>query len=194
MKSLKHLRIIVLLLLAGIALPAHCQEGSGNGISSGRRFVRRTTDAAFLLPAAAGVAIGVATHDNTGLLQLGISTASTLAINYGLELSINKHRPDGTGHHAFPSTHTALAFDGATFLQKRYGWKAGVPAFALATYVAWGRVYAKRHDAWDVLAGAAIGTGCALLLTHKRKTPCTISAAPMLTSEGGKGFMVNVTF
>ena len=32
--------------------------------------------------------------------QLGLSTATCLALNYGLELCIKKDRPDGTGHHA----------------------------------------------------------------------------------------------
>ena len=51
------------------------------------------------------------------------------------------------------------AFDGATFLMRRYGWKWGVPAYAVSCYVAWGRVHANKHDWWDVLGGAAIGAG-----------------------------------
>ncbi|MBR1594857.1 MAG: phosphatase PAP2 family protein [Alloprevotella sp.] len=187
-------RFLLMVLLAATTVPALSQQTDVAGLSSGRRFVRRTTDLACLLPAATGVALGITYKDKAGLLQLGVSTASTLALNYGLELSIRKRRPDGTGHHAFPSTHAALAFDGATYLQKHYGWTWGVPAYAVATYVAWGRVYAKRHDAWDVLAGAAIGTGCAFLLSREYEQVCTVSAAPMLTGDGAKGFMVNVTF
>lgn len=188
-------RAILLLLTFSISIPSFSQgDGKGMDIGRGRRFVRHTTDVACLLPTAAGVTLGLLAHDRQGLFQLGVGTASTLALNYALELSIRKRRPDGTGHHAFPSTHTALAFDGATYLQKRYGWQFGIPAYAVATYVAWGRVYTKRHDAWDVLAGAAIGTGCAFLLTRHYSQGCSLSASPMVTSDGARGFMVNVTF
>lgn len=140
------------------------------------------------------MAFGIYADDKQGLFQLGLSEASTLAVNYALELSIRKKRPDGTGNHAFPSTHTAIAFAGASYLQKRYGWQFGVPAYAVAGFVAWGRVKAERHDVWDVLAGAAIGTTCGLLLTHRYSPTCTMTAAPMVTPEGAQGITVNVTF
>ena len=158
------------------------------------RALRTTTDVACVLPAAAGVTMGIIAKDHRGLLQLGLSEASTLAVNYALELSIRKQRPTGNGEHAFPSTHTAFAFAGATHLQKRYGWKLGVPALAVATGVAVGRVCAKRHDVWDVLAGAAIGTCSSLLLTKRYSNGTVMTAAPMLTPEGGQGISVNVTF
>jgi len=45
----------------------------------------------------------------------------------------------------------------ATVVQEHFGWKGGVPAYALATYVAASRVQAKRHYLSDVAMGAAIG-------------------------------------
>ena len=121
------------------------------------QFVKKSTDILCLVPSATAAVNTIARHDRKGMLQLALSSATCIAVNYGLEAAITKERPDGTGKHAFPSTHTAAAFNGATFLTMRYGWKWGVPAYALATYVGWGRIYSDRHDIWDVLGGAALG-------------------------------------
>ena len=50
-----------------------------------------------------------------------------------------------------------MAFQGAAFLQRRYYWQYGVPAYALASYVGYSRVNNDHHDSRDVLAGALIG-------------------------------------
>ncbi len=81
---------------------------------------------------------------------------------------IDKERPDG-GHYSFPSGHTTSAFCGAAFLERRYGWKVGIPAYALAGYTGWSRVYAERHDWWDVLGGAVLGTTCSYIFTKAYK-------------------------
>ena len=75
---------------------------------------------------------------------------------YGLKYAIDAERPNGAGQ-SFPSGHTALSFTGAAFLNKHYGWKAGVPAYLAASYVGWSRVHSNNHYWSDVLAGAAIG-------------------------------------
>ena len=147
------------------------------------QFVKKSTDVLCLVPSATAAVNTVARHDRKGMLQLALSSASCIVVNYGLEAAITKERPDGTGHHAFPSTHTAAAFNGATFLTMRYGWKWGVPAYALATYVGWGRIYSDRHDIWDVLGGAALGAGTALIFTRPYKTQnAEISISPTFGS------------
>ena len=83
-------------------------------LTAQRKFVERSTDVLCLAPSATGLIKAIVEKDKKGILQLGLSSATTLAINYGLEAVIKKDRPDGTGHHAFPSTHTAVAFDGAS--------------------------------------------------------------------------------
>jgi membrane-associated phospholipid phosphatase len=55
----------------------------------------------------------------------------------------------------------------AAFLQRRYGWSYGVPAYAVATFVAYSRVESKRHWTSDVIAGGAIGIATNLVFTHK---------------------------
>lgn len=159
-------------------------------LSAQSKFVERSTDVLCLAPSATGLIKAIAEKDKKGILQLGLSTATTLAINYGLEAVIKKDRPDGTGRHAFPSTHTAVAFDGASFLLRRYGWLWGVPAYAVAAYVAWGRTYAKRHDWWDVLGGAAIGAGAAFIYTRPFVKKADVSIAPASFGDGGGISMV----
>ena len=147
------------------------------------QFVKKSTDILCLVPSATAAVNTIARHDRKGMLQLALSSATCIAVNYGLEAAITKERPDGTGNHAFPSTHTAAAFNGATFLTMRYGWKWGVPAYALATYVGWGRIYSDRHDIWDVLGGAALGAGTALIFTRKYQTQnAEISISPTFGS------------
>lgn len=153
----KRLTTFLISLLAALVLPLE---------SANAQFVEKSTDAACLLPSATGLGYTIANKDRKGFIQLGCGTAACLAVNYTMELCITKDRPDGTGHHAFPSTHTAIAFNGATFLMRRYGWKVGVPAYLLASYVAWGRVHADRHDWWDVMGGAAVGVGTAFIFAR----------------------------
>ena len=95
--------------------------------------------------------------DKQGTTQFYYSFASTVVATYALKTAIHKNRPDGSDNDAFPSGHTSMAFQGAAFLQRRYGWQYGAPAYALASYVGYSRVKNDHHDSTDVLAGALIG-------------------------------------
>ena len=109
-----------------------------------------------------------------GTYQFSKALAGTLALSYGLKYAINKERPNGENNLSFPSAHTSVAFASAGFIQKRYGWEYGIPAYAIAGYVGYSRIKAKKHDGWDVLAGAIIGTGMSYLFTKlliKTKIP-----------------------
>ena len=156
--------------------------------------LRYTTDVLCLLPDATALGVAFAKHDTEGMKQLGLSTATCLAINYGLELCIKKDRPDGTGHHAFPSTHTAVAFNGSTFLMKRYGWKWGVPAYVVSSFVAWGRVHSDRHDWWDVLGGAAIGAGSAFIFTRPFVKDVDVAISPAIFGDRAYGLTATIQF
>ncbi len=65
----------------------------------------------------------------------------------------------------FPSGHTSTTFQSASFIQRRYGWKYGIPAYALAAFTGYSRINAQKHDGWDVLAGAVVGIGSSYLFT-----------------------------
>jgi membrane-associated phospholipid phosphatase len=70
---------------------------------------------------------------------------------------VRRTRPDGSDNVSFPSGHTASAFATASVLQRHYGWKIGVPAYAFGAYVASARLAADKHHLSDVLMGAGIG-------------------------------------
>ncbi|MDE7180454.1 MAG: phosphatase PAP2 family protein [Muribaculaceae bacterium] len=128
--------------------------------------VKTSTDVLLVaLPASALVGTLVQ-KDWKGLLQGVETAATTLAATYILKYSIKERRPDGSDYHSFPSGHTSISFASAAYIQRRYGWAVGGPAYALATYVGWGRVFAKRHHWYDVVAGAAIGAGSAYIFTR----------------------------
>ena len=156
--------------------------------------LRHTTDVLCLVPDATALGVAIAKHDTEGLKQLGLSTATCLALNYGLELCIKKDRPDGTGHHAFPSTHTAVAFNGSTFLMKRYCWEWGVPAYVVSSFVAWGRVHTDRHDWWDVLGGAAIGAGSAFIFTRPFVKDVDVAISPTTFGDRAYGLTATIQF
>jgi membrane-associated phospholipid phosphatase len=78
------------------------------------------------------------------------------ALTLGLQYSTRRERPDHGSGFSFPSGHTSVTFATATVLQQ-FGWKAGLPAYALASYVAAQRVEVNRHYLSDVIFGAAVG-------------------------------------
>lgn len=117
-----------------------------------------------VLPAAAtGLTIGL--KDGSGALQLAKTTALTLVTTYVLKYAVNEERPNGKDY-SFPSAHASISFASAEFMCKRYGWKFGLPAYALASFVAYSRVEANQHYNQDVIAGAIIGIGSSCLFTR----------------------------
>ncbi|HKJ30857.1 MAG TPA: phosphatase PAP2 family protein [Balneolales bacterium] len=109
--------------------------------------------------------------DQEGRRQFYKSFFTNLAVTYALKYTINKARPEGHGDHSFPSGHTSAAFQGASYIQKRYGWNYGIPAYIGAAYVGWSRVEGEsdKHDVTDVLAGAAIGILSSYCFTNQYK-------------------------
>ena len=65
------------------------------------------------------------------------------------------------------SGHSSSAFATATVLQRHYGWKAGVPAYALGSYVALARMSWNKHHATDVVMGAGLGIAAGRTVTMK---------------------------
>jgi len=82
-----------------------------------------------------------------------------------LKYTVRRDRPDHSNDKSFPSGHSASAFSTATVLQRYYGWKVGVPAYALGSYVALARMSWNRHHASDVVMGAGFGIAAARTVT-----------------------------
>jgi membrane-associated phospholipid phosphatase len=98
--------------------------------------------------------------------------------------------PDGTRQsgYSFPSGHSATTFAAATVLQQHLGYKAGVPTYLIASYVAASRLHDNRHFASDVVFGAATGIVIGRSVTwHGRN----FYASPMLVPNGA-GVLVQV--
>jgi len=74
----------------------------------------------------------------------------------GLKMSFRRTRPDGE-RFSFPSGHASVTFASATVLQRHFGWRVGIPAYAVATYVASSRIQEQRHYLSDVAFGAMLG-------------------------------------
>jgi hypothetical protein len=93
-------------------------------------------------------------HLGLDLLRAQILTQT---ITYGLKVTVQRERPDGTDGYSFPSGHASTAFASATVLQRHLGLKAALPTYAIATYVAASRLYENRHHLSDVAFGATVG-------------------------------------
>jgi membrane-associated phospholipid phosphatase len=118
----------------------------------------------YALPAAT-LATTFIIGDTKGSWQFAKGLLLTEAITYGLKLAINKPRPDQSNKNSFPSGHTSTVFHSASFIHQRYGVTYSIPAYALASFTAFSRIYAEKHDGWDVLAGAVVGIGSSCLFT-----------------------------
>lgn len=89
-----------------------------------------------------------------------VSATSSLAIAVmvrGVKTLTSEKRPDARNRNSFPSGHTATAFMGAELVRMEYGNAYGAGAYAIATSVAFLRVYNDRHWVNDVIASAGIG-------------------------------------
>ncbi len=92
---------------------------------------------------------GAATDLSKALLVNG-------ALVWALNAGIRYGRGDADGP-AFPSSSTSAAFAIAPILRGRFGWKAGVPALALASFAAAGEMDEGARTTPEIFGGAAIG-------------------------------------
>ena len=118
----------------------------------------------FALPATA-LGSTLIKGDKTGTWQFTKGFLLNQAVTISLKIATDKKRPFNNGDRAFPSGHTSTTFQSASFIQRRYGWKYGIPAYALAAFTGYSRINAQKHDGWDVLAGAIVGIGSSYLFT-----------------------------
>jgi membrane-associated phospholipid phosphatase len=126
-----------------------------------------------------------------GLASLGGDLVRAQLVNAvltrGIKIAAGRDRPNG-GHHAMPSGHTSATMATAAVIDAHFGWKAGLPAYALAGFVGWTRVRDDAHWLSDVAAGAAIGAISARAVLHGRHLHGW-TIAPT-ASAGGAGIYV----
>lgn len=91
------------------------------------------------------------------------ATALSEGIVQGAKQTIRRERPmqksgalPSSGY-SMPSGHATVTFAAATVLQQHLGYKAGLPTYLIASYVAMSRLHDNVHYASDVIIGAATG-------------------------------------
>jgi len=116
-----------------------------------------------------------------------------------LKTAVGRERPNGEDDKSFPSGHTSNAFALAAVAERHYGWKVGVPAYAVASAVAVSRLQRNKHYLSDVVAGAAVGYIVGRTVVRVNGAPLdgprrvTLSVTPLLGRQT-RGLMVAVAF
>ncbi|MFC2049392.1 phosphatase PAP2 family protein [Chlamydiota bacterium] len=142
MKIVKWLVLLILLFL-----PQHVKARCG---------FESAGDALQIILPATAFGFTLIKGDWQGSTQAAVTFGVTVFTVTELKYLCNCTRPNG-GCHSFPSGHTAISFASAGFMQRRYGWRYGLPYYGAAVVVGCSRVHAKAHWVRDVFGGAAIG-------------------------------------
>ncbi|RIA09287.1 PAP2 superfamily protein [Flavobacteriaceae bacterium MAR_2010_72] len=165
----KLLQIFICLLLGSVSIGfGQAEDGS---LSKHEKWEFVLEDTGDVLQIAIPLTAGLTTlfkKDWKGTKQFALSYATSLVVTHSLKRIIRKERPEDRNlFDAFPSGHTTSAFSGASFIQRRYGWKYGKWAYLGAAIVGVSRMEGPDgwHDIWDVLAGAAVGIGSTYIFT-----------------------------
>lgn len=163
---------MVLLLLGNATWAKASSEKTWADISDWS--VGTLISSALIVPTAKG--------DWRGLGQAALSVGVANGVAQGFKAVIHERRPDRSDNKSFPSGHATLAFASATTLHRRYGWKVGLPAYAVATLTGVARHEANKHFWHDVGAGAALGIASGWVFTKQRNP--TVRLTPWVTSKG----------
>ena len=139
-----------------------------------------------------GVSIALAqiVWDQPNGLMHGRAIALTTISHVTLAFLIHRKRPDGRADYlpfpsSYPSGHASSAFASAGALAYAYGWKAGVPAYAIATGVAMSRIAENAHWISDITSGITLGAfwARASYLTHTNPQ-AQLNWMPIPTQDG----------
>lgn len=126
--------------------------------------------------------ISAAKLDGEGFGQLMEGAFWTSLSTHTLKVTINAERPNGRDY-SFPSGHTSAAAQGAAYLQFRYGWQYGLPAYMLTGVVGYSRVENKYHYWRDVAAGAALATGIQYAISEAGWSVTNLALVPTFDGD-----------
>jgi membrane-associated phospholipid phosphatase len=132
--------------------------------------------------------------DKPGMAEFGRDLVRaqvlTQTVTHLMKQTVKRTRPDASNRSSFPSGHTSGAFATATVFQKHFGWKGGLPAYAVAGYIAASRISENKHYLSDVIFGAAIGLAAGRTVTFG-VGGARFEVAP-LAAPGGAGVHVTI--
>ena len=103
-----------------------------------------------------------------------VNTTITHALKFAMKDTQWGKRPNG-GTDSFPSGHASSAFQGAFFLQKRYGTEYGAPAIGLAALTGYSRVKGDFHHWRDVIGSAVIAFSINYFIVDEYKDKVSIN-------------------
>lgn len=188
-RKIMHRSIIIFyVFITSVLTPLYSQSNNDNWPT----FLQHSGDGVQVALPAGALLYTIVDKDKEGLKQFAISFGTNFLTTHALKRIIRKKRPDpSTAYNAMPSGHTSASFQAATFIHIRYGSKYGIPAYLLASYVGYSRIDGvdRKHDIWDVMGGAALGTLSSFLFTSNRDKGVNI--IPTLTSSS---FSIAVQF
>lgn len=153
-------------------------------------FIENAGDAGVIILPVSAAATTLILKDKQGAWQFTKSFVLNLAVTGAGKILINKQRPLQGGDHAFPSGHTSVAFQSASYFHRRYGFKYSIPAYVLAGFTAYSRYNAARHDGWDILGGAIVGIGSTYIFT----TPREQQQMELTFSSGEDAFLLGFNY
>ena len=177
---------------------------AGNGfeidptVSSGQDWITEAGDIIQIANPIFAGSVTLAKGDYEGFKQFVISTAINSAGVQGLKYALNEVEIDGTRlglrpngkDHNMPSGHTAAAFNGAWFLQKRYGWEYSIIPLAGAAFTGYSRYDSNNHTLAAIGAGAVFGILVAEFTTSRKNDNFNIS----LGTVDGRGAKLNLAY
>jgi membrane-associated phospholipid phosphatase len=159
-------------------------------------------------PAAVGAAVAVLFATGRGVDRpryraMTYDLMHTFLINAGyttlLKEVVHRERPNGEDNLSFPSGHASNAFALAAVAEQHYGWKAGLPAYTLASLVAVSRLQRNKHYLSDVMAGATLGYMVGHTVVRVNGKPLAARAGPLLSvspllTRRARGLTATLTF
>jgi membrane-associated phospholipid phosphatase len=125
------------------------------------------------------------------------------AYTFALKSITRRWRPDHSNQQSFPSGHASFAFTGASVVGHYYGAAGGIPAYALAVFIAGSRLPANKHYLSDVVAGSTLGFVVGRTVVHGHARRGEVGHGPSRTvglmpdfgpSGGGTGARLVVIF
>ena len=186
-RLMKHIIFLILLTFCSISVGAQnwdintlhtINSWDGRGVRNYSKFMSKSAPYISIgVPAVIAACGGFGKNQKLlkDALYIGTSLAEAFAVTFVMKQLVDRERPyikypdrvHAYSHESspsFPSSHTAVAFSVATSLSIAYPtWYVIAPSALWACSVGFSRMNEGVHYPSDVIAGAAIGAGCAVV-------------------------------